>query len=483
MPRIAFVVVGFMAILTVAPAGCSWWPWGEGDNGLSCQLPENAGRAPCTDGSSGGSCENSTECMDKANFPACETMPGPYLHMCVQCTTGATGEHALCTGTTPVCKNDTCASCTSGDDCGAGGLCLPNGACAVSRSIIYASPGGSPTTPCGDTTNTACSFTTALTAVTPTRNVIKLDNMNTATYTPPASAPAYTVSADVTIDARGAILHHNGDNPILSISSNTTATLFGGTIEGATGANNADGILCGTNATLTIDGTTITMSDRSGINATNGCKLTVTNALIGTNSHRSGVFVAGITASGSAVMLSRSKLLSNTGGGISVTNGTFVIVGNVFFDNGDINNSTNGGVLISASPDPMNRMEFNSIFGNHAQAGNAPGVICSAGAGYIARNNIIWGNDGTPGVQIGGSCKHAYSDVGMTLLGGIYDGGNNLSVDPMFTTMSDFHLMPNSGVLKRADLNANLAGVAAKDIDGDARIAPADIGADQLPRP
>jgi len=85
------------------------------------------------------------------------------------------------------------------------------------------------------------------------------------------------------------------------------------------------------------------------------------------------------------------------------------------------------------------------------------------------------------GSQIGGSCKHAYSDIGMMSVGSFNDSGNNLSTDPMFTP--DLHLMPNSVVIKKADPNAKLDGLAAKDIDGDMRVAPADIGTDQFPRP
>jgi hypothetical protein len=228
-------------------------------------------------------------------------------------------------------------------------------------------------------------------------------------------------------------------------------TILGGTIEGATGGG-GDGIRCGTNATLGVHGTTIRMNGESGIDA-----------------------------SGCAVTLSRSRIVSNLGGGVVIINGKFVIVGNVFSANGD-SASPDGGITILTGLDPMNRLEFNSLSGNHAQGGgNGPGVQCTAGAGFIVRNNIIWNNNDNVGPQIGGNCKHAYSDIGATGVTSPSDGGNNMSIDPMFT--SDLHVLPTSIVLQKADLSTILDGIGARDIDGEPRVAPADLGADQLPRP
>jgi hypothetical protein len=317
-------------------------------------------------------------------------------------------------------------------------------------------------------------LTTALATVDSTKNVIKLDDAGP--YVANGSSVNYTVNANVTIDARSATLHRNMDGPILTIGNGKTVTIFGGKIEGAT---NAEGIQCTSNATLTVDGTTIAMSDKSAITAATGSKLIVTNAIINNNSLKAGQFLSAIVANGDSVTLSRSHVLLNKGGGINVSSGTFVIVGNVFQSNGDVN-SPNSTVTIATGYDPMNRLEFNSIAGNLAQTGDNPGVQCSAGVGFVARNNIIWVNIGNVGAQIGGNCQYAYSDVGPTSVTGANDAGNNLSVDPLVT--SDLHLMSLSPVIKKADPNANLTGVAAKDIDGDSRVMPADMGADQIPR-
>jgi hypothetical protein len=461
MPRLPLLIVSIVVL-----AGCNE------RNPEFCNNPDHADNPICNDAGNGGSCQSNADCADTPNFPVCDTMASP--HTCVQCTES---DPTHCTGTTPVCKSDTCAACTLDNDCGTGGLCLPDGACAASDHIIHAASNGSNMTTCDDTSS-PCNLTKALTVVTSVKNVIKLDDAGP--YTPDANS--FVVSIDVTIDARGATLHHNGNNPILSINNSKTARIFGGTIEGATG-DMGDGILCGPSASLTVDGTTIQMIDKSAINATSGCKLTIVNATIRNSSLRSGVSVAAILDNGDSVTLSRSQVLSTKGGGINVGGGKFVIVGNIFWGNGNTT-SANGAVLINTNSDPMNRLEFNSISGNLAMTGaNAPGVHCNAGTDFIARNNIIWGNNLNAGVQIGGSCKHAYSDIGMLSVGGLNDGGNNLSVDPMFISSSDLHLMPTSTLLKKADPASQLDGIAAKDIDGDPRVAPADIGADQLRRP
>jgi len=462
--RLPMPLLILMVVAVVALGGC------KDVNSAYC--PSHPDVEGCLEtGSSGGHCKTSADCPNKPNFPDCETMPGLHVNTCVQCTAN---EHALCTGTTPICKDDSCAACTIDSDCGTGGLCLPNGACAVSASIIHASTGGSTTPPCGST-SIPCSFTTALATVDSTRNVIKLDDAGP--YIANGSSSNYIVNANVTIDARNATLHHFLDGPIVTIGSNKTVVIFGGKIEGAT---NGEGIQCSSNATLTVDGTTIEMNEKSAITTAPGCKLSVTNAIINSNSLRAGQYIGAILASGDSAILSRSRLMSNKGGGIAVTSGTFVIIGNVFQSNGDVNNP-NAAVTILTGFDAMNRLELNSISGNLAQSGATPGVQCSAGIGFVARNNIIWGNNGNVGAQVGANCQHAYSDIGMLSVTGSNDAGNNLNVDPLFT--SDLHLMPFSPLIKKADPNADLNGVATKDIDGDPRVAPADIGADQLPRP
>ncbi len=178
------------------------------------------------------------------------------------------------------------------------------------------------------------------------------------------------------------------------------------------------------------------------------------------------------------------RIDSNNGGGLSITNAVFQVVGNVFSSNGPLGGgsppSPVGGILISAPGNAANRLDFNTITGNHAQAGNGPGLQCTAGS-LAVRNNIIYGNNDNLAAQFGGNCQPTYSDLGFTTV----DTNNNVHVDPMFT--AGFHLSATSPLLGKADPNTDLTGLAAKDIDGEPRVKrpgmSADIGADQYTPP
>ncbi|HEY0192083.1 MAG TPA: hypothetical protein VGC42_13275, partial [Kofleriaceae bacterium] len=98
----------------------------------------------------------------------------------------------------------------------------------------------------------------------------------------------------------------------------------------------------------------------------------------------------------------------------------------------------------------------------------------------IASSNVIYGNNDP---QVGGG-PFAYCDIGPTAVAGGADGGNNIASAPMFKDpASDFQPTQGSPVKGKADPNADLTGIAAKDINGVARTAPADLGAYVVPVP
>jgi len=429
-----------MVSLLVASASCNE------HNPASCDIKNNAGMNGCPDAAtSGGSCKADDNCLDKANFPACDTTVSSGT--CFKCTASS---HALCTGETPHCDNHECVACVDDNDCDAGaGVCLPSGGCAAPSSIIYATPNGAGGT-CGGAT-TPCTLDAALIIARTGPKVIKLDVPGTYT-----SATNFVVDVDaatpLTIDARNAIIHRNSDGTIFTINNGKGMTILGGTIENATGGG-AEGIRCGDNATLAAYGTTIRMNEGPGINATMGCTLT----------------------------LSRSRIESNQGGGLTITNGKFVIVGNMFLSNGGPSGQ-NAGVTISTMADNNNRFEFNTVANNATTTSSTTaGIDCKAGIGFTATHNIIWNNmiggNASTAPQIVNTCIHAYSDIG-PMPG---TGTTNFNDPPLLTV--DGHLGAGSPAIKKVETGADLSGLASRDIDGDRRIAPADLGADQLPRP
>jgi hypothetical protein len=199
-----------------------------------------------------------------------------------------------------------------------------------------------------------------------------------------------------------------------------------------------------------------------------------------TQSTISGNTGGGIAATGGTFAVSQSTISGNTGGGIAVMNGTFVIVGNVFYLNGT-GASLVGGLVISAPTDVSNRLEFNSFNQNTTANGVAPAIQCTVAGAFTARNNVMSDNGTLTNLeQVGGTCAHAYS---IARPGTLPPGPGNSSADPLFvnTTTGDLHLKPGSPALGAADPTTNLTGVAERDIDGDLRTAPADLGADEVP--
>jgi hypothetical protein len=475
----------FVSLLVAA--GC------KTHNPNSCELIENhcegvdapdaspgdgAGGSDSSDGSDGSmACRGNDDCASMTGATVCDVAATP--HACVFCTEAS---HPMCTGTTPRCEaQQACAECTGDGDCGGTGVCLQDGSCAMTDNIIHVTTLGANEDSCGSVA-TPCALAAALRIARSPRNVIKLDD--------DGPYVGFTVSnTELVVDARGAstagaVINRSIDVFVLAVRMKADLTILGGILQGKSGEM-TDGIKCD-DATLTIVGSTIKENDLSAINATK-CTLNIKKALI-TDNGKSAALVAGIvTNNGSSLTISQSRLFANHGGGINVNvnGGTFTIVGNAIYNNGSggINGSAAGGISISTAESPANRLEFNTIANNQSSGGRSPGIDCVAGA-FIARNNISRGNvissilPGTLGDQVGGNCKHAFSDIEQTL-SSTTDGGNNLNVDPLFN--ADFSIMAGSPVRGKADMNAVLDGLAKRDINGTLRVSPADIGAYQAP--
>jgi hypothetical protein len=354
-------------------------------------------------------------------------------HMCVQCTLV---EAAACVGTTPVCVGTQCQGCTAHAQCITSNACLPDGSCADPGQVAYVSEMG--------TDNAECSLTmpcTKLTAALATmRPYVKLHGM--------LSDMVSIVDRNVTILADpGAKLMPSTIGLLLEVKGSSHASISDLEVTGA-GTTSGFGISlpAGNTATLELRHTKIT-SNTAG----------------------------GISMAGGTLTISQSIISNNPGGGIAISGGTFAIVGNVFLGNGS-SISTTGGVSISTTQSAANRLEFNSFNQNASQNGIGAAVDCKAGM-FMARNNILSGNGTLMNMeQVGGTCSHAYSIVQP---GTVPTGPGNTAADPRFASPAsgDLHLKPMSPAIGAADPASDLTGLAARDIDGDLRAKPADIGA------
>ena len=381
---------------------------------------------------------------------------------CVQCTPSEPGS---CVGKTPVCAaDDACHACTAHAQCGSG-ACLPDGSCGDDTNVAYVNnPAGSDNNLC----TKAMPCTKVAKALATNRPFVKF----TGTTDEPVIVNAGRVVTF--LSDPNAVLTRSSGGAILTVQDdNTSLTVHDLSINN--GPNNANGfglvLPTGSAPTVTLIHVTLDNDPGGGISVGGG-SLTIAQSTI-TNNKGGGV----AASAGSSLTIASSTISGNVpGGGVSAMNGTFVIVGNVFFNNGG-NASSVGGISISTTPSAMNRLEFNSFAANTAQDGTGSGIHCLAGGAFTAKDNIVSDNRNlTLTTQVDGTCTHAYSIVHP---GTPPSGITNFGDDPMFVNeaMGDLHLQTGSPARGRADPSADLTGIASHDIDGNLRVSPADIGA------
>lgn len=447
--------------------------------GCKTENPEYCKNFPGTMGCpgepmNGGGCGSDGDC-NMPGFPACELT----IHQgtCEPCSATNKG---VCKDTKPHCEKNACVACVDDvQDC-QGGVCLDTGGCADPNRIIHARSNSTMMTGCGDATN-PCSLTGALMLVTPGKDVIKLDDSG-----PYVSDMGVVINTNVTIDARGATLHRSGNGAIVTVKDDKSLTILGGTIENAQGGG-GDGIKCGNNSMLAVYDSMITGNNETGING-NGCTAKVTHAKISNNSMATGAALfPGIKLIDGSIVISRSQLISNRGGGITVNgNSVFTIVGNMFLSNGDSATGPAGGFQ-AMTPLPGNRLEFNTFAGNMSVASVGAGIQCQAPSAastampLVAQNNIIWNNNGPTALQVLGSCTHSFSDIGEADIPTSpvnLDGGSNFKMNPMFVGTIDLEVNAGSPIRGKGNPAANLDDIAAVDINGVARTVRPGAGPD-----
>ena len=467
------------SIFVIALAACEWKQHNPSycPPGHDCNLVG----PPCVDDS---------DC-DKAPLLVCDNK----IEMCVQCTSE---KHDACTEATPACGDDgRCRACEAHSECSASQACLPDGTCADPEQVAYVKPMALGGTDAGD-----CSLAQPCTkpskALATGRPYVKLSGTNDEGATVTITNRNVTVLAES--DAK-LVRMTNGD--IVKVEGSSQVKIFDLEISGASGGsssgilvpngytgtltltrvkllkNAGSGIFLGDGGTLNVAQSTIASNAGDGISAKNGT-LDVSQSTISASGNSINP-AAGIAVLGGKLTLSRSILSGNSGGGLTVaTGGVFVVIGNVFVGNG-LQAGVAGGISITTTQNTMNRLEFNSFTLNTAQPGIGNAIQCTAGT-FTARNNIMSGNGTLSNQeQVGGACVHAYS---IARPGTVPGGTGNSGMDPLFKDAAngDLHLMAGSPALKAADPSSSLTETARLDIDGDERIAPADIGADQVPR-
>lgn len=241
------------------------------------------------------------------------------------------------------------------------------------------------------------------------------------------------------------------------MTANADVTLEGLTIRGASGGTSARGIRCssGETSTIRVLQSVVTGNAAQGINVVE-CNL----------------------------IMARSAITNNVGGGIEIVTGAFDITNSYILDNGDVRNSVVAGVRISNAPRfSSQRFAFNTVADNEAGPdAEAGGVFCdiNATSSAIVTSNIILEGFGSK-PAVGGDCTWVYSNIEnkADIPGTIAADATNLDADCMLTNRED-------------GLRAIAAGSACSgagqddtgilvDYDGASRPASApDMGADEL---
>lgn len=454
MLRLVFAVVSFVGI-----AGCSFF---KADNLKSCERPDNAMSSLCTDAGmmTGGACKGPDDC-DNAAFPHCK-LPATDMGVCVECT-----DNAHCPLASPVCASDRCSPCTRHADC-LSEVCLPTGACAAEAEVAYVDGTGndgaacSRQAPCKRIDEAAGKRSIVkVTGTISDRCTLSADTVQifaaTGAALKPASGIALEIKGTANIDVYDLLITKQGDAAAAVHVSE-------------------QGILKLTRAI-------VRDNPGPGITVTASGQATCTKCIVEDNIGR------GIDVSmNGSIAVTQSTIAGNSGGGIGVANsGAFRIVSNFIFGNGRTDQPVSGGVSIAIIPQqpgaPPNELDFNSVSRNN-NLGVAQGIDCASATPLVASNNIIWNNGPlqTSTQVVNTGCSYTYSNIGPT---GIGTTDNNQSVNPMFVDEAngDLHLTGTVMSLLMANPNARITGLAEKDIDGDTRQNPADIGADQFTRP
>ncbi len=427
--RLAIIVVGLVGV-----AACEKDNLESPDAGFSCSTNAN-----CT--------------MEKAMV--CD-IEGDKT--CVECLPN--GDVSACAGTTPVCDTSrSCRACKQHSDC-ASDACLPDGSCAMESQVVYLKEGGqgsacSRTAPCG-------SYDTAVALLASQRPILRISGS----------------ISNAEVSFNGGRLTFLGDNAGSSLQGGGTSgarsmlTLSTGArleiYDVALRNSRDEGIVVTGTSSVTLVRSSVEGAMKEGI-LSDGRVVLLQSAVIGSKDANR----RGINARNGELVIDRSRIATNEGGGVLVGDGAKFTVTNSFL----VGNKT-AGAFSTINPNDDSKIEFNTVVDNAGAGGStaAGGIVCDDN-NVSARYNILYRNTGGTGggVQRLGNCVFTGS---FEMAAGAAD--DTLKFKSETSNPKDYHLTAASPSSVRA-----VAGVVCdglKDFDGDERPqgAGCDLGADEV---
>ncbi len=379
-------------------------------------------------------------------------------------------DNSTCSGATPVCDLmiGVCRGCLGDLECSSGVCSESTGTCIAESSSLFVTAGGVDNGTC-DQGDPCATVSHAITLVDATRYVIAVGD---GTY-----SDSFIIDgpSKVLISGAGDMTSGNTTGP----GGNATFlfTSAGGTydhvIEVRSGSVAVEGVTFAEAATedVRIQGGASLLLYKVDLQSSKtgaiDCASNSTVHLIQSIVHGSGSSEPAVMVSGGMLIMERSQITNNAGGGLRVSNLASYNITNSFITlNGGATTMVSSVDLQNASPSPQNQFAFNTVAEN--QAGGDPSIHAGAecGAGTLV-DSIFASND------VGISCTANYTLYD----NGVLSGNNNQSGEPQFVGGTNFHLGASSPAIDMADP----ASTNMVDFDGDVRPnGPAsDIGADE----
>ncbi len=375
-------------------------------------------------------CTVDPDCEALVDTPHCE----PDTHYCVGCYLP---EHCAGNAEAKFCDLDTftCRSCVEHADC-TSNACLPDGTCGDDSTVAYVDP----MAPVANTTCTAAEpCSTIDVALLTKRPYIKLQGAISE------EVPDLASTAVTFLSAPGTSLTRPTAGVVLNISGSSEVAVYDLTITG----NEESGLLVD-RSTLRLARSTVT-----------GCNKKDRRAIeVKTNS---------------ALIVSRSELTDNAGGGIFTDGTSTYDITNTFLVRNGADDSAVGGASLGATISGLNRFEMNTVADNRVSTtANAGGLQCATSV--RAPNNLIVRNyaGGLPGAlnankPVVNGCNLGESVIATDVAGFSFEM-------PEGTGPWDYHIGPGSMAIDKG-----VTSDIAVDVDGDARPfnGKLDVGADE----
>jgi len=422
------------------------------------------------------------------------------VHRCIEAPPDLTcSTNDECPLERPICGDvGACRSCVTDDECSTG-VCRSDGTCELSERILYVRPNGIAMGTCGAAG--PCSLEYARSLLSAERTTIRLFD---GTY---PLAETFLVHGGMNVSVvgnRAAIVQRNGLGTSFDVMGiGTTATLRGFTLNRGLSCSDAtlevtrmalnsavndvrpwiastactlfvadseladslDDSIYVSSGTVTVMGTKIERSMGDGVEVLGGSATIKTSTI--TRSRQ-----LGVTTVNSALVLHRSMVSYNRLGGVRSTQGSFNVVNNFVFRNGDPGASTFGGMHLD-SASTTSRVMHNTVLLNDCDVSLpalSGGLYCRIGTTGTAYGNLIAnnyrGNTSFQNAQTGGTCDFTYSLVAET----------TLSLGCVLAS-EECHL---AGAASPA-VNAGMSLGVMEDFDGEPRSdGKPDMGADEV---